>query len=228
MRDWQSNRFKWAWSDLSGWEGVFLNLLQEEAPASQDFGQGPPSARRTEQCLVSRFFSVFSWYQSNVSDSCPFGLVEVRTQSSNYRLTHLVFFQRKRMNSYVGLFSSLSLFGHYFYQNTYSASLNSIQKKTKKSRWQQLSRSNLSSSVDSADVCSDSKESCHALSVPLLSHKVVQSAFLNWPPTLFSSEILNANESSRIPEGLFCNIFHLTESLVGLFLPARAALYLHI
>ena len=32
------------------------NLLQEEAPAFQDFGQGPPSARRTEQCLVSRFF----------------------------------------------------------------------------------------------------------------------------------------------------------------------------
>ena len=35
------------------------NLLQEEAPASQDFGQGPPSARRTEQCLVSRFFLSF-------------------------------------------------------------------------------------------------------------------------------------------------------------------------
>ena len=35
---------------------MFLNLLQEEAPASQDFGQGPPSAGRTEQCLVGRLF----------------------------------------------------------------------------------------------------------------------------------------------------------------------------
>ena len=46
--------------------------------------------------------------------------------------SHTWIFQRKWMNSYVGLLSSLSLiFGHYFYQNTYSALLNSIQKKEK-------------------------------------------------------------------------------------------------
>ena len=52
-------------ADLNGLEVIEVggkvsfwvsNLLQEEAPASQDFGQGPPSARRTEQCLVSRLF----------------------------------------------------------------------------------------------------------------------------------------------------------------------------
>ena len=67
------------------------NLLQEEAPASQDFGQGPPSARRTEQCLVSRFFFLSFLDINQMSLSCPFGLGEVRTQSSSYRLTHLDF-----------------------------------------------------------------------------------------------------------------------------------------
>ena len=67
------------------------NLLQEEAPASQDFGQGPPSARRTEQCLVSRFFFLSFLDINQMSLSCPFGLGEVRTKSSNYRLTHLDF-----------------------------------------------------------------------------------------------------------------------------------------
>ena len=178
---------------MSGWEweGVFLGFEPFARRSSSVSGLWARAAKcKAYWAMFSQqiFLSVFSWYQSNVSDSCPFGLVDLRTQGSNYRLTHLGFFQRKRMNSYVGLFSSLSLFGHYFYQNTYSASLNSIQKKTKKSIWQQLSRSNLSSSVDSADVCSDSKESCHALSVPLLSHKGVQSVFF---------KILNANESSR-------------------------------
>ena len=78
---------------------MFLNLLQEEAPASQDFGQGPPSARRTEQCLVSRLFFLSFLDINEMSLSCPFGLGEVRTQSSNYRLTHLDF--SEEMNEFL-------------------------------------------------------------------------------------------------------------------------------
>ena len=101
MRDWQSNRFKWARSDLSGWEGVFWGFEPFARRSSSVSGLWARAAKcRAYWAMFSQqiFLSVFSWYQSDAL-SCPFGLGEVRTQSSNYRLTHLDF--SEEMNEFL-------------------------------------------------------------------------------------------------------------------------------